>query len=76
MPMQTTRARIIELAEQAFGRDEADSWLHTRWRIFGNRTPLDLASNDGEAGQVEDFIVNLLGADMMMLRAGVRQVAI
>ncbi len=76
MPTQSTRARIIEMAEQAFGRDEADSWLQTPWRMFGNRTPLDLASSEGDAGQVEDFIANLLGADQMMLRAGVRQVAI
>ena len=76
MPAQTNRARIMELAEQAFGRDEADTWLRTRWRVFDNRTPLDLAARDGEAQRVEEFIANLLGADAMMLRAGVRQVAI
>ena len=76
MPTQTTRARIVAMAEQAFGSDEANSWLHTSWRIFGNRTPLDLASNDSGARQVEEFMANMLGADTMMLQAGMRQVAI
>ncbi len=59
-------------ALRAFGEDEAERWLNTGWRVFNNRTPLEMARGKADASRVMDYISNLTGAEEMLTRAAPR----
>ena len=56
-------AQIRALAVQAFGEFGADEWLSQPWRVFDNRSPLDLAGEGEGAGRVIAFLHSLCAAD-------------
>ena len=49
--------KIRKGAEDAFGQDGAANWLNKKWRIFDQKTPLEMADTD--CTRVLDFIHHL-----------------
>ena len=66
---QSHVAAIRAEALRAFGEDEAERWLNTGWRVFNDRTPLDMARAD--EATVRRYIDNLTGAEVMLRQAAV-----
>ena len=55
-------SRIRTLANAAFG-EAAETWLNTSWRVFDNRTPIEMASDEGLTQRVVAFLTGLCAGD-------------
>ena len=64
MPDPEARAeRIRDRAISTFGEVEAETWLASTWRVFGNRSPLDMAQDSDLTQAVIAFLDSLCAGD-------------
>ena len=64
--------RIRNDAIRAFGKDGANSWMNRRWRVFNNRSPIEMASSRSATKEVLDHIELLTSVDITDSGASLR----
>ena len=69
---QEMLSKIREGAIRAFGQDHAEGWLSRRWRVFDDRSPVEMAGHESDARKVLDYVAQLTAAEDALKRAGIR----
>ena len=69
---QEMLSKIQEGAFRAFGRDHAEGWLSRKWRVFDDRSPVEMAGHESDARKVLEYVSQLTAAEDALKRAGVR----
>lgn len=65
-------SRIRNDAIRAFGKDGANSWMHRKWRVFNNQSPVEMANSPDGTKEVLDHIALLTAADFVENRRSMR----
>lgn len=55
--------KIKREAVRAFGEEGAQRWLNRRWRVFDDRTPIDMARHRDGSRRVLDYVSYLTAAE-------------
>lgn len=65
--------KIRRGAVRAFGEDAGDRWLNRTWRVFDDRTPLEMATRPGGGERVLEYVSYLTAAEDALRRAAVAE---
>lgn len=65
---ETMLSKIRNGAVHAFGTDEADLWMSKKWRVFQNKSPIEMADSANGTEVVLDYIKMLAAADASQKR--------
>ncbi len=64
--------KIRNGAIRAFGEEQAEGWLSSKWRVFDDRSPMEMATCENDTRRVLDYVSQLTAAEEALKRAGIR----
>ncbi len=69
---QVMLSKIRNGAIRAFGEEQAEGWLSRKWRIFDDRSPMEMATCESDTRRVLDYVSQLTSAEDALKNAGIR----